>query len=125
MNRKADSESRLCFLDASHVGSPAGDLGRLQLQSERDEPLGTLDGVLIDPSARRVCYLVVETPGWFRKRKYLIPTECPAKLEPERNTLRVDIEPDAVGSLEEFDRRDVREYSEQDTVEAMFARHVA
>ena len=125
MKAKTIGESRLRFLHASRVDSPAGDLGSLQLHSQANQPLGTLNGVLIEPSARQVRYFVVETPGWFRNRRYLVPADCAAKVEEEGNTLRLDIEPDELPNLDEFDSQSVREYSDEDTIEAMFARQVA
>lgn len=123
--KKRERESRLRFLHASRVDSPAGDLGSLQLQSHTDEPLGTLNGVLIDPAARQVRYFVVETPGWFRSRQYLVPIDCTAKVEPDRRTLRLDLEAGDLETLDEFDSRAVPEFSEEDTVAAMFAGRVA
>jgi uncharacterized protein YrrD len=86
--------------------------------------LGTLDGVLIDPSERRVRFFVVQTQGWLRKRKYLISAETPAKVETDGTTLRLDIDGDDV-ARDEFDSRAVRKFSDEDAVEAMFARQVA
>jgi hypothetical protein len=113
---------KLRFLEASRVGSPAGDLASLQLHTEADEPLGTLDGILIDPSERRVRYLVVERPGWFRTRRYLVPTECVAKVERDRKLLRLDVDPADLHALDEFNRSKFREFSDEDAVDAMFAR---
>lgn len=115
---------RLRYLEASRIASPAGDLGKMLVETEADEQLGSLGGVLIDPSERRVRYFVVETPGWFRPRRYLVSTDCVAKVEPERNTLRLDVTSDDLERIEEFDGEPIREFSDEDTVEAMFA-HVA
>jgi hypothetical protein len=117
-------DERLCYLDASRVESPAGDLGRLRIETGSDQPLGSLDGVLIDPSERRIRYFVVKSDGWFNRRRYLISTDCLAKVEPERNTLRLDVEPEDLHRLDEGDRAAIREFSEEDAIEAMFA-HVA
>ncbi len=113
---------RLRYLKASRIASPAGDLGGMRVETETDERLGSLGGVLIDPSERRIRYFVVESPGWFRPRRYLVSTDCVAKVEPERNTIRLDVTPDDLESLEQFDGTPIREFSDEDTVEAMFAR---
>ena len=112
----------LRYLKASRVGSPAGDLGGMHIETDADERLGSLGGVLIDPTERRVRYFVVESPGWFRRRRYLVSTDCVAKVEPERNTIRLDVTSDALESLEDFDGAPIREFSDEDTVEAMFPR---
>lgn len=116
---------RLCYLDASRVGSPAGDLGGLKIETDSEQRLGSLDGVLIDASERRVRFFVVKSARWFNRRRYLISTDCTAKLEPERNTLRLGVHTDDLASFDEFDTRTVRDFSDEDAVEAMFARHVA
>ena len=58
---------RLCYLDAARVAGPAGELAGATVETSAAEPLGTLDGVLIDPDERRVRYLVVERTGWLRQ----------------------------------------------------------
>lgn len=122
MKAETGDQSRLCFLAASRVGSPVGDLGSIQLQTLGNEPLGTLSGVLIEPAARRVRYFVVEKEGWFRRRTYLVSADCPAKVEPGGNRIRLDVAPEDLRSMDEFDRSGVREFSEEDAIEAMFAR---
>jgi len=122
MKIQMGDESRLCFLEASKVGSPAGDLGSLQLQTRANEPLGTLSGVVIEPLERRVRYFVVESSGWFRRRQYLVPTDCVANVESEDSALRLDLTPAELKSLDEFDRAAIRDFSDEDAIEAMFAR---
>jgi hypothetical protein len=121
MKAQVGDQSRLCFLEASRVGSPAGDLGSLHLQTDTDEPLGTLSGVLIEPSERCIRYFVVEKSGWWRRRQYLVPTDCLAKVEPQCGALRLDLTPADLESLDEFDRAAIRDFSDEDAIEAMFA----
>ena len=115
----ATEGQHLCYLEASRVEGPVGDLAGATLQNQADERLGTLSGVLIDPSERRLRYFVVDTPGWFRHRRYLISADHPVCMEPERHTLRVDAEPGDLTSAE-FDPKTVREFSPDDAVDAMF-----
>ena len=110
---------RLCYLEASRVESPAGDLSGVTLETQTEETLGTVDGVLIDPSERRLRYFVVETPGWIRNRRRLMSADHLVCVEPERNTLRVDA---VSADLDEFDAKSVRQFSSDDVIEAMFRR---
>jgi hypothetical protein len=121
MTNRPDGQE-LCYLEASRVESPAGDLSGVTLQTQAHETLGTLDGVLINPTERRLRYFVVETPGWFRSRRRLISADHLVCVESDRNTLRVDVNPADVAALDEFDFKSVREFSSDDAIAAMFSR---
>jgi hypothetical protein len=122
---KADNNLRLCYLEASRVAGPGGELAGFKVETPAQKSIGTLSGVLIDPSERRVRYLVVDTTRWLRGRTYLIPSDCPARVEPGRNTLRVDVEPGDMSRLDQCDDFTIQPMSDEDMVEAMFARQVA
>jgi PRC-barrel domain len=119
------SRSRLCFLSASKVESPAGELSGMTLRTADDLELGSLDGVLIDPVERRLRFYVIESPGWFRSRRYLLPADCLAQLEREQMTLRVHLQKSQVTGCEEFESGAVREFSDDDLMDALFGRHDA
>ena len=112
---------QLCYLEASKVEGPDGDLAGLTVQTQADETLGTLDGVLIDPLQRRLRYFVVETRGLLRRKRYLLSADVPVSVEPERHRLRVDAANDDVPLSDEFDARTVRAFSSEDAIDAMFS----
>jgi PRC-barrel domain protein len=116
-----EANDQLCYLDASRVNGPTGQLDSVDLLAHDDEPLGSLDGVLIDPTERRLRYFVVEKPGWFRRRRYLVPAEEGATVERSRNALRLKVAKNELSTYEEFDTESVREFSDEDLVTAMFA----
>jgi hypothetical protein len=125
---KAETNPRLCYLEASRVASPAGDLAGFKVETPAEESIGTLSGVLIDPSEARIRYFVVDTRRWLRgQQTYLIPTECPVSVEPERNILRVDVERRDLARLDDCDDFTIEPMSDEDMVDAMFSphRHVA
>ena len=113
---------QLCYLEASKVEASGGDLAGLTVQTDADETLGTLDGVLIDPSQRRLRYFVVGTPGLLRRKRYLLSADVPVRVEPERHRLRVDAADADVTLSDEFDLRTVRPFSSEDAIDAMFSR---
>ena len=108
----------LCYLNASKVESPAGALGHLDVQTEDGEQIGALDGVLIEPTARRIRYYVVALSRRFGRRRYLLPADAPAQLDSK--ALRF-LDPLALQSCREFRTGDVREFSDTDVLSAMFA----
>jgi hypothetical protein len=120
---KADNNPRLCYLEASKVASPAGDLGGFRVETPTEESIGTLSGVLIDPTEARVRYFVVDTTRWLRGRTYLIPSDCPTQVEPERNTLRVDVEPGDIARLDDCEDFTIEPMSDEDMVDAMSSPH--
>src|SRR5262249_60950838 len=92
----------------------------LNLCSLDNEKLGTLDGVLIDPSQRRVRYFVVESRGWLGRKRYLLSADEPAHLEPEDHILRLESAADDV-ARRSFDPSSVPEFSDEDLLTAIFA----
>jgi hypothetical protein len=114
----------LRYLDAEHVRCSCGTLNGLEVRSADDESLGHLDGVLLDPAQRRVCYLVVHSSGLLRNRRYLLSVDAAPHVEAERGILRVEAQANEV-SPARFDMRTVRPFSPEDVVTAMFASHAA
>jgi len=120
----AQTESGLCYVGASNVHTPAGDLSKVDLRTARDEALGRVDGVLVDPLARRLRYFVVESLGWL-KHRYLLPADRPAQVDRDHRTLRLDVDPHELTKCEEFDRGAVREFSDDDLITAIFQSRTA
>jgi hypothetical protein len=120
-NVKRDCK-HLCYLEASKLEGPAGELAGLAVRTEGDEKLGTFDGVLIDPTQRRLRYFVVEDRGLLRRRRYLLSADVPIRVGSEGQSLRIDVHKTDVTLSGEFDLRTVRPYSSEDAVDAMFSR---
>lgn len=114
----------LRYLDAQHVHCPLGTLAGLEVRTVDDEKLGHVDGVLLDPAQRRVCFFVVQSPGLFRQRRYLVPVDAAPHVEGREMILRVEAHSAEVAP-ERFDARAVRPFSDEDAVTAMFATHAA
>lgn len=110
----------LCYLDAQNVEIAAGKLADLEVCSRDDEKLGGIDGVLIEPSARRIRYFVVKSPGWFRQGRYLVPVEDVARLETDEHVLRIETSAADV-ARETFSPAAVRPFTDEDVVTVMFA----
>jgi hypothetical protein len=114
--------THLRYLNASKVDSPAGALSEMEVQTDAGEGIGDLDGVLIDPAARRISYYVIALRRWVGHRRCLLPADAPAQLEGAGKALRFCINLPALESCQEFRKGDVREFSDGDLVSAMFAR---
>jgi hypothetical protein len=116
-----DENTSLRYVDASRVDSPLGHLGSLDVRGADDQKIGRVAGVLIDPMQRRLRFFVVST-GRSSGREYLLPTDSPARMDPERNLLRVDVDPKDLAQCPEFSRSNTPDMSDDDMVAAMFAR---
>jgi hypothetical protein len=116
---------RLCYLDASKVMGPTGRLGTLDVRSCHGRPLGSIDGILIDPAERKLRYFVIESPKSAEHRRYLLPIDAAATMTPEGTSLRLVMETDDFTALDEFDCNAVREFTEEDAIAPTFARYLA
>jgi ferritin-like metal-binding protein YciE len=63
--------SRLRYVAAADVLAP--DLAGLPVTNSDHDPLGTLDGFIVDGRTGRPLYYVVDSGGWFSGRRYVIP----------------------------------------------------
>jgi hypothetical protein len=113
--------AQLCYLDASKVDSPAGALSQMDVQTVDGQDVGELDGVLIEPAARRIRYYVIAIGRKLGRRRYLLPADAQAQLESAGKALRFRIDLPGLKSCQEFRRGDAREFSDTDMLSAMFA----
>ena len=115
-----DTNSQLCYLEAGQVTGPCGGLEGVTLSTETDEALGTLDGVVIDPSERRIRYYVVQRRGWWRSHRYLLSADRPAQITKDHRNLRLPVEPGELTSCEEFDGQSIPHFSDEHLLTALF-----
>ena len=119
------SDARLCYLDASHVLGPRGLLDAVDVRTAHDQSLGSIDGVVIDPVARRLRFFVVASPGTVNHRRILLPVEAAASVAPEGRTIRIELESGEIDALDEFDMTDFREFTEEDAIAPTLSRYIA
>ena len=109
-------EPNLKYMRAAHVEGDGLPLCGLPVETESHQNLGRVDGVIVEPSTRRVHYLVIDGDDVGR---YLMPirTIC---LDPSNQTLKVMDEPDPTG-WEPFDPDAYDEFGDEDLLTALFA----
>ena len=111
----------LRYLDATHVGGPAGKLWDFDVSDASGLALGKLAGVVVDPAARRLRYFVVEAGRWLSRHRYLIPL-CPATLQSEQHAMKLECDRDATGEWRTFDDHLFPPFSDDDLLDALFCR---
>jgi len=118
--------SKLAYLDASKVISPAGALSELDVLSTEGRRIGSIEGVVIDAAARHVRYLCVRLSGLFGLfgRRYLVEADQAGQIQGDRKALRLrrDLKNEAVDGL---DAAPLRRFSDDDLLAAIFAPRVA
>ena len=117
-----DAAPELCYLAAAHVSSPAGVLSEFEVVTASGKQLGTIAGIVIEPSARRARYLDIQSRG-LRRRHYLVEADHPAQVDSERKQLRLltaDVSDVHPRGSERF-----RAFSDDDLLSAMFGSRAA
>lgn len=122
MNELADQTSTLRYLDADHVNHPSGNLSGVTLWSQDDEELGSVTGVLLEPSTRSVRYFVVARREALHPRRYLLAADSLPVLCAGDRKLVVFAQAE---DLQRIDLRLVEPFSHEDAITAMFARPAA
>jgi PRC-barrel domain len=117
MASEEHTPSHLCYLDTERLEGPLFE--PFDVRTRHGVKVGTFDGVVVDPAARCVRYLVVDRGRVFHERR-LIPVG-PAHIDRTHRALRLvdDVDP---SEWERFDARTYPPFSDEDLVTAMLAR---
>ena len=105
--------SRLRYLAADDVDDSDVDYGGLDVEAPDGARLGDIAGFIVDAHAGRLHYVVVDSGGWFRSRRFLLPVGH-ANLSGNQSALRVDVTRAALANYPEFDEDQFREFSDDD-----------
>ena len=95
------TSSRLRYVDADKLDTRVLDLDGLDVRNTREEHIGDVEGLLIDSVSGRPRYLVIDSGGWFRSRRFLLPI-AHARLDQDRRALRVDFDKETINRFPEM-----------------------
>ena len=115
-----DVSTPLRFVEASRVETAAGSLTDAVMVSPSNKTLGKLDGVIINPVQRRVCYYVVKSGWGFRIHRHLLEA-APAALEAHRGIVRIDAEPEDLTDLSEIAPQSFQPFSDADLIDDIYS----
>lgn len=113
------SGSRLRYVDASHVEATDLDLAGFDVITEAGKRLGEFDGLIVDPPARRIHFLVVQRGSLFGQRRVLVPMSV-ARLDRDHRAVEVDVTSSA--DCPAFDAEEFAPLSDEDMLAALFGR---
>lgn len=107
------STAQLRYLDADDIDDSVVDFDGLDVRDSDGAKLGDVDGFLVDPGSGRVRYAVIDSGGWFRSRRLILPIGH-ATVDSEARALHVDVSRDRLAELPEFDEDRFRTLSDAD-----------
>jgi PRC-barrel domain protein len=108
---------RLRFLDNEHLAGPL--VEHLDVRTRAGNKIGTFDGVIVEPTERRVRYIVVDR-GRILHHRCLIPMPD-ARLDAEHHALSLDVDDADASDWQQFDPSTFPPFSDDDLITAMFA----
>jgi len=118
MGNDEKAPEHLCYLNTRRLEAPLFE--PLDVRTRSDLKLGTFDGVVVDPAARCVRYLVIDRGRFFHERR-LIPL-MPTRIDSKHHALRLEVDNVDPAEWPIFDTRRYPPFSDDDLITAMFAR---
>jgi len=103
----------LRYVDASDLDNSTITFDGMPVDSPSAEPLGKVDGVIVDASAGRPYYVVVDAGGWFKSKYFLLPIGH-VNITNTGNRLVADIAKDRVERFPGFDRGEFEKLSDSE-----------
>lgn len=105
--------SRLRYLDAKDLDDSVVNFNGLDVRGTDGSKLGDVDGFVVDSTSGRLLYTVVDSGGWFRSHRFLLPIGH-ATIDREAKALNVDVAREALNSYPEFDEGRFNSFSDED-----------
>jgi PRC-barrel domain len=105
--------SRLRYLDADDVDDSVVDFDGLEVRGREGDKLGEVNGFIVDLASGRVLYVVVDSGGWFRSRRFLAPIGH-AVIDHGGPALSLDIAKERLHEYPEFVEARFSEFTDAD-----------
>ena len=105
--------SRLRYLDADDVDYSVVEFDGLDVTGGEGERVGGVNGFIVDLASGRVLYVVVDSGGWFRSRRFLAPIGH-AVIDHNRRALALDISKDRLDQYPEFEEARFSRFTDAD-----------
>lgn len=103
----------LRYIDAGKVADKTLNLDGMNVRNNTGDTLGEVDGLIVDSDSGRTYYIVVDAPGWFMSKQFLLPIGQ-IKLDNDRDALVVNLTKDQVKRFPGFDKDEFNMLSEND-----------
>ena len=103
----------LRYVEAGRVQDRTLALDGMKVRNDVGEKLGTIDGLIVDNDTGRTYYLVVNAPGWFSSRQWLLPIGL-THLDDDRRSVVAHLSREHVNHFPGFDKDEFEMLSETD-----------
>ena len=113
--------SDLRYIKADHLSIAAGQLDAASVIGQANSTLGTLAGALVDPTHRNVRFLVIESRGFLRRHRHLLPFGH-TRFDRAQQALFVDAN---AADLEEVRMDRFAPFTDDDLITAIFSPRAA
>ena len=103
----------LRYIEADKIQDRTLALDGMKVRNDAGEKLGNVDGLIVDSDSGRTYYMVVDAPGWFSSKQFLLPIGQ-THLDDDRDALVVNLSKDQVNRFPGFDKDEFETLSEID-----------
>lgn len=95
------------ILHETEVGEIGEDIRGAHLYSLNDEKLGKIDNVIFDHSTGDIRYVVVDTGGWLKSKKFIVPTEGLRASAKHEDAFEVGLNKEQIESFPPYNESDL------------------
>jgi hypothetical protein len=103
----------LRYIEAGKIQDRTLALDGMNVRNDTGEKLGNVDGLIVDSDTGRTYYMVVDAPGWFSSKQFLLPIGQ-THLDDDRDALVVKLSRDQVNRFPGFDKDEFETLTEID-----------
>jgi hypothetical protein len=103
----------LRYIGADKIQDRTLALDGMKVRNDTGEKLGNVDGLIVDGDSGRTYYIVVDAPGWFSSKQFLLPIGQ-THLDDDRDALVVNLSKEQVNRFPGFDKDEFATLSETD-----------
>jgi hypothetical protein len=103
----------LRYIEADKIDDRTLALEGMKVRNNAGETLGAVDGLIVDSDSGRTYYIVVDAPGWFSSKQWLLPIGQ-AHLDADRDALVANVSKEQVSRFPGFDKDQFETLSEHD-----------
>lgn len=103
----------LRYIDADQIADRTLHLDGMSVRNAAGENLGEVEGVIVDSESGRTYYIVVDGPGWFMSKQYLLPIGQ-VRMSSGHDALVADLTREQVNKFPGFDTDEFDRLTEAD-----------
>ena len=104
-------------------GEAVDDIRGAVLYGPNDEKLGEIDDVIFDHTSGTIRYVVIDTGGWLRSQKFLVPADRIEPYHRDKNDFYTDLDKERIKLFPPFDEKKMEKEEDWNRYEEEFKKH--